>query len=237
VFVEKPPCLTMSELQELRAAWWESGQPLAVGFNRRHAPLSEAMREHVTGHGPVHLVYRVKPDPLPADHWLLDLESGGGPLIGEGCHFVDLACWIIGSLPDRVACTVPAGSNAPIAESQHFSVTLEFGDGSLATITYGPAGASTVEKEYLEVHSGDRSAVLSDFRRLTLHSGRQKEVKGGRRQDKGHAAQFAHLRSALEAGGDIGDGPDPLDTMQVTLAALASAHSGSAVAPSRLSAE
>jgi hypothetical protein len=79
--------------------------------------------------------------------------------------------------------------------------------------------------------------VLSDFRRLTLHSGRRKEVKGGRRQDKGHAAQFAHLRSALEAGGDIGDGPDPLDTMQVTLAALASAHSGSAVAPSRLSAE
>jgi predicted dehydrogenase len=237
VFVEKPPCLTLSELQELRAAWWESGQALAVGFNRRHAPLAKAIREHVTDHGPVHLVYRIKPDPLPAGHWLLDLDSGGGPLIGEGCHFIDLACWITGSLPDRVACTVPAGSSGSIAASEHFTVTLEFGDGSLATITYGPSGASAVEKEHLEVHSGDRSAVLNDFRRLTLYTGRQKEVKGGGRQDKGHTAQFAHLRSALEAGGGVSDSPDPLDTMQVTLAALAAAHTGSAVAPSQLSAE
>ena len=237
VFVEKPPALTPSELQELRAAWWESGRALAVGFNRRHAPLARTLRAHITGHGPVQLVYRVKPDPLPADHWLLDPDSGGGPLVGEGCHFIDLACWITGSLPDRVACTVPAGPNAPIAASEHFTVTLEFGDGSLATIIYGASGASVVEKEHLEVHSGDRSAVLTDFRRLTLYTGRQKKVKGGRRQDKGHAEQFAHLRSALEAGGDVSDAPDPLDTMQVTLAALTSAHTGSAVAPSQLSAD
>jgi predicted dehydrogenase len=233
VFVEKPPCLTLSELQELRAAWWESGQPLAVGFNRRHAPLAVALREHLAGRGPLHLVYRVKPDPLPADHWLLDPDTGGGPLIGEGCHFVDLACWIAGRLPERVFCVVSAGSNSPIAASEQFTVTLEFSDGSLATISYGPSGASAVEKEHLEVHCGDRSAVLNDFRRLTLYADRQKEVKGGRRQDKGHEAQFAKLRSALEAGKDPGDGPDPLDTMQVTLAALESAHSGRAVALSR----
>jgi predicted dehydrogenase/threonine dehydrogenase-like Zn-dependent dehydrogenase len=236
VFVEKPPCLTLSELQELRAAWWESGQPLVVGFNRRHAPLARALRDHVAGHGPLHLIYRVSPDPLPPDHWLLEPDTGGGPLIGEGCHFVDLACWIAGSLPDRVACTVPAASNAPLAASERFTVTLEFGDGSLATISYGPSGSTAVEKEYLEVHCGDRSAVLNDFRRLTLYSGRRKEVKRGRRQDKGHAAQFAHLRSALGGGRDPGDGHDPLDTMQVTLAALASTHAGRALDPLQVAA-
>ena len=232
VFVEKPPCLTVAELHELRAAWWESGKALAVGFNRRHAPLAKALRDHVVGHGPILLVYRVKPDPLPPDHWLLEPETGGGPLIGEGCHFVDLACWIAGSLPERVACTVPASADAPLAASERFTATLEFADGSLATISYGPSGAGAVEKEYLEVHSGDRSAVLDDFRHLTLYSGRRKEVRRERRQDKGHAAQLAHLHSALEEGNDPGDGHDPLGTMQVTLAALASAHAGKALDPS-----
>ena len=232
VFVEKPPCVTPAELQELRAAWWESGKPLAVGFNRRHAPLANALRDHVAGQGPIHLVYRVKPDPLPPDHWLLEPGTGGGPLIGEGCHFVDLACWIAGSLPDRVACSVPAAADAPLAASERFTVTLEFADGSLATISYGPSGASAVEKEYLEVHAGERSAILDDFRHLTLYSGRSKEVRRGRSQDKGHDAQLAYLRSALEEGRDPGGGDDPLDTMQVTLAALASAHAGRALDPS-----
>jgi predicted dehydrogenase/threonine dehydrogenase-like Zn-dependent dehydrogenase len=225
VFVEKPPCLTSRELRELRAALWESGQSLAVGFNRRHAPLARALREHVTGHGPIQLVYRVKPDSLEAGHWLLDLDEGGGPLLGEGCHFVDLACWMVGALPERVSCAMPARPGIAVAASESFDVTLEFGDGSLATISYSSAGAPAVGKEYLEVHSGDRSGVLDDFRRLTLYSGRRHETQRARGQDKGHRAQIRDLRSVLERKTEQA-ALDPLDTMQVTLAALASAQTG-----------
>jgi predicted dehydrogenase len=232
VFVEKPPCLNVSELSELRAALWESGRPLAVGFNRRHAPLARALREHVAGQGPINLIYRVKPDPLPDDHWLLD-PAEGGPLLGEGCHFVDLACWTVGALPLRVSCTIPAEENVPVTSARRFTATLEFADGSLATINYGPSGASAVGKEQIEAHAGDRSALLDDFRRLTLHTGRRREVKRTRSQDKGHTAQFAHLRSVLE-GRQTEDVLDPLDTMQATLAALASAHAGKVMSPSEL---
>jgi predicted dehydrogenase/threonine dehydrogenase-like Zn-dependent dehydrogenase len=231
VFVEKPPCLNPVELRELRAASWESGRPLAVGFNRRHAPLARALREHVGGHGPVNLIYRVKPDSLPPDHWLLDPDEGG-QLVGEGCHFVDLACWIAGALPDRVSCTMQADLQGSQPAGQRFTVTLQFGDGSLATINYGSAGADAVGKEHLEVHSGDRSALLDDFRRLTLYSGRRQEQKRARSRDKGHFAQIAHLRSVIE--GRVSNDPlDPLDTMQVTLAALASVRSGTSVDPSQ----
>jgi predicted dehydrogenase len=230
VFVEKPPCLSSVELREVQAASWESGRPLAVGFNRRHAPLARALRDHVAKSGPLNLIYRIKPDPLPNDHWLLDADEGG-PLLGEGCHFVDLACWMIGSLPDRVSCVMAAGAHVPVAASQRFTVTLEFADGSIATINYGSAGALAVGKEYLEVHAGDRSGLLEDFRQLTLYSGRRREVKRARRQDKGHVAQMAHLRSILEHSGERGDDADPLDSMLVTIAALVSAQTGRTVNP------
>jgi predicted dehydrogenase/threonine dehydrogenase-like Zn-dependent dehydrogenase len=233
VFVEKPPCLTASELRELRAASWESGQLLTVGFNRRHAPLFGALREHVAGRGPINIIYRVKPDHLPVDHWLLDLDQGGGPLVGEGCHFVDLACSLVGTLPSRVSCFMPPDLDVPLAAAQRFTTTLEFPDGSLATIHYGSAGARGVGKEYLEVHAGDRSGMLDDFRRLSIYSGHRRETKRPRGQDKGHRAQIAHLRSVL-AGEAEPAGLDPLDTMQVTLAALLSAQRGRAVNPAEI---
>ena len=128
-------------------------------------------------------------------------------------------------------------TNVRAAASQHFTVTLEFEDGSLATINYGSGGALAVGKEYLEVHSGDRSAVLDDFRKLTLYSGRRREVKRTRRQDKGHLAQMARLRSILEhqgeraLHGEQADDLDPLDSMLVTIAALTSAQTGRTVSP------
>ena len=233
VFVEKPPCLTSSELRELRAALWESGQLLAVGFNRRHAPLSEALRDHVAGQGPMKVVYRVKPEPLASEHWLVDLDEGGGPLLGEGCHFVDLACWMVGALPERISCVMHAQPGTPIAAAQSFAVTLEFGDGSLATLAYGSEGAPALGKEYIEVHSGDRSGVLDDFRRLVLYAGRKRETRRAREQDKGHRTQIGRLRSMLEHEVEQ-DALDPLDTMQVTLAARASAQTGRSVSAGEL---
>jgi len=225
VFVEKPACLTWDELEELRDAAAE-GPPLLVGFNRRYAPLARSMRDHVAGRGhPVELLCRVNAGQLPADHWLNDPDEGGGRLIGEGCHFIDFACWFIGALPRRVSTVMRAEPGEPLAAAQSFSVTLDFEDGSIATILYGSSGATGLGKEYLEAHAGGRSAILSDFMKLIAYDGRRKQVKKGRGQDKGHDAQFRYLLD-LVGGVKSPEAPTTLDTMTVILAALESAETG-----------
>ena len=224
VFVEKPPGLVAGELAGLREARAEGGGVLATGFNRRHAPLARRLRDHVAGRGlPIELLFRVNAGRLPAGHWLNDLDDGGGRLLGEGCHFVDFACWMAGALPERVECVMGAAPGEPLAAAQSFSVSLGFADGSVATILYGAGGASGLGKEYVEVHAGGRSGILDDFKSLELVSGRKSETHRGRGKDKGHRAQFQHLRALIE-GRTAPEGPDSLDTMGVTLAALDAAR-------------
>jgi polar amino acid transport system substrate-binding protein len=213
VFVEKPPGLTMEELDDLRRARAETGLPLLVGFNRRHAPLAIELRQRIRKPGlPFELLFRVNAGALPADHWLNDPDDGGGRLRGEGCHFIDFACWFAGELPTRVTAAMRAAPGQTLAAAQSFSVALDFGDGSLATVFYSAEGGRELQKEYVEAHSAGQSAALDDFKR-----------------DKGHKAQFAHLFEVV-TGRTAQEQPDPLDSMAVTLAALRSAETGTAVA-------
>src|SRR5204863_223026 len=116
---------TAAELAELRAARDASGRVLVVGFNRRHAPLALTLRDHVCRAGmPFQLLYRVSAGRLPDDHWLNDLDEGGGRLLGEGCHFVDFACWLAGAPPVRVAATLAGEAGRPLAAAQSFGVAL-----------------------------------------------------------------------------------------------------------------
>ncbi len=230
VFVEKPPCLTGEELERLRAAVARSGLPLLVGYNRRHAPLASALRDRIRRPGrPFELLFRVNAGALAADHWLNDPADGGGRLLGEGCHFIDFACWFAGELPRRVNTTMRAAPEVPLVSAQSFSVSLDFADGSLATVFYSAEGGRPLQKEYVEAHCDGRSAAIDDFQRL-VPSGRRGRgpVTAGR--DKGHGAQFAHLHEVVTRGSPIA-GPDPLETMAVTISALRSAESGAAVDP------
>ena len=220
VFVEKPPCLTCEELQRLRDARTVSGCELAVGFNRRHAPLAIRLREHVSvGGHPRQVIIRVNAGRLPDDHWTNDPQEGGGRLLGEGCHFVDLACWLVGAVPTTVQATIQPLESETLQTAQRFLISLGFADGSLATVFYTDQGASGLAKEYVEAHAGGRSGVLHDFRRLELVDGRSREEVRERRQDKGHRAQFVHLRKRL--GGEVEmEDIDPLESMRITLVAL-----------------
>lgn len=230
VFVEKPPGLTVAELDALEATVARTGRMLHVGFNRRHAPLAQPLREMVRGAvGSAEIVVRVNAGPLKPDHWLNDPDEGGGRLLGEGCHFVDFACWLVGDLPSHVSCTMPAAAGEPTLSAQSFVVSLGFPDGSVASVIYGSRGAAKLGKERVEVHAGSGSAVLDDFRRLEiLQAGRSKTLRN-RSGDKGHRRQLVALRKHLERAGDVGaalDCPDPLRTMRVTIAALESALGG-----------
>jgi predicted dehydrogenase/threonine dehydrogenase-like Zn-dependent dehydrogenase len=228
VFVEKPACLTWDELEELKDAAAD-GPPLLVGFNRRYAPLARTMRDHIAGRGhPVELLCRVNAGPLPEGHWLNDPDEGGGRLVGEGCHFIDFACWFVGALPRRVSTVMRAAPGEPLAASQSFSVALDFEDGSLATILYGSGGSSGLGKEYFEAHAGGRSAVLDDFTGLIVYDGRRKRTTKGKGRDKGHDAQFCHFLELVNGATHL-DTPTTLDTMSVVLASLDSAEAGSAL--------
>ena len=232
VYVEKPPCLTEEELSALRAARDGTRRPLFVGFNRRHAPLATSLREHVRmSHAPIELLFRVSAGHLAPDHWLNDPDDGGGRLLGEGCHFIDFACWLIGAMPDRVFCAMPTPRNGPLTATQRFSCALTYSDGSIATVVYAAEGANGLGKEYIEVHSAARSAVLEDFRSLTLYNGRARKRIRRRGQDKGYPRQASMVRRLLTTEADSFSEFDPLDSMSVVFAALQSAQTGHAVAP------
>ncbi len=204
---------------------------MLVGFNRRYAPLARVMRDHVAGRGqPVELLCRVNAGSLPAGHWLNDPDDGGGRLVGEGCHFIDFACWFVGAIPSRVSTVMRAAPDQPLATAQSFSVTLDFDDRSIATIVYGSGGSSGVGKEYFEAHAGGRSAVLDDFIRVVTFDGRRKRTTRVRRRDKGHKAQFRHFFE-LVSGTTDPETPTTLETMAVVLAGLDSARAGCAVNP------
>jgi polar amino acid transport system substrate-binding protein len=227
-FVEKPPALNSDELARLRAARSSSGRPLFVGFNRRFAPLARVLKDHVRAPAtPLEILMRVSAGALPADHWLNDPHEGGGRLLGEGCHFIDLACWIVEAPVVNVSCSMSREPGIPLAAAQGFTATLAFADGSSATVVYTARGASALPKEYVEAHAAGRSAVLDDFRTVRLLDGRHVERRRARSQDKGHNAQFVHIASVL-SGAAVEAGPDPLDSMDATLAALAAAHSSDA---------
>lgn len=223
VFVEKPPALTEDSLAELVRARDETGLLLAVGFNRRFAPLARELRDFVgMADNPLEVFYRVNAGRLDDSHWLNDPDEGGGRLLGEGCHFVDFACWVAGALPERVECMLRPEPGRPLAAAQSFVVSLSFPNGTLASILYSAHGATSAGKEYVEAHCGGRSAILDDFRSLRLLGDRRARRATRRARDKGHRPQLVAFRQALD-GAPVHEPPDPLATMAVTLAALRAA--------------
>ena len=220
VFVEKPLGLTREEIDDVWAAGRQNDR-LAIGFNRPFAPLARTMAEQVRGQsGPAHVVYRVNA-PIPHDHWLNDPQQGGGRLLGEGCHMFDFANWLCGT-PVRVsAAALPAPPD--VASTESASVTIEYADGSVATVHYSGIGAGTMPKERVEVLRGGRSWVLDDFVTLTSYGLGGEESESASKPDKGHAALLSGVLSALRGGSPVEPGLGAAYAAQdVALAALES---------------
>jgi predicted dehydrogenase/threonine dehydrogenase-like Zn-dependent dehydrogenase len=201
VFCEKPLALDHEQLTRIAEALRSSGRLLSVGFNRRFALLVVALKHFIEKTAePLAMTYRVNAGPLPAAHWLHDPGTGGGRLIGEACHFIDLLTHLAGRLPQRVMTSaLPDGTGY---NEDNFSLTIEFGDGSVGHVLYVANGDRALPKERLEVFGGGRAAVLDDFRRLELVAdGRRRVVRSWLRQDKGHRAQWVAFSKAIMAGG------------------------------------
>ena len=202
-----------------------------VGYNRRFAPLVARLRTSLGPVGrPLVLNYRVNAGPLTDASWVLDAEEGGGRLIGEACHFVDLLMHVVGA-PPRVVQVVRPSTDGHFGDRETFVALLQFGDGSIATLTYSADGDPAHPKERLEVIGGGAVAILEDFRSLTItHGGRRKRWRT-LGQDKGHLGALQATVDAIRTGR-----PAPIPFQEIvagtraTFALRASVAVGDAVA-------
>ena len=191
VFVEKPLCVTRSEFDEVVSAWRRSPADLMVGFNRRFSPLSlEVKAALVERSGPVVIACRVNAGAVPRTHWTQRLEEGGGRIIGELCHFVDLCSYFASAQPVTVY-ALAARSEAALALRDTLTVTLGFADGSIASLTYAANGDTAFSKERVEVFCEGAIWVIDDFKRLDAVVGGKKIQRRPNGADKGHRNEMS----------------------------------------------
>jgi predicted dehydrogenase len=196
VFVEKPLCLTLAELAQIEAAWTSDAPLLMVGFNRRFAPHVRRVKELLLATpGPRVLVATINAGAIPASHWTQDGSRGGGRILGEGCHFVDLLRYLAGS-------SIVAHTVTPMASqtSDSVTITLRFADGSIGTIHYLANGNKSFPKERVEVFAGGRVLQLDNFRRLKGFGWPQFRKMNLWRQDKGQQACVQAFLAAVRSG-------------------------------------
>lgn len=203
VFVEKPLCLSIEELQQIEAALIAAGDAapmVMVGFNRRFAPSVEKLKEGFNGvHAPLTVSIRFNAGAIPADHWTQNDVEGGGRIIGEACHAIDLATHITGSPPVRVfAESVGTNDAQQITDDQCF-ITLRHANGSISSIAYLAGGSSSFPKERIEVIGGGRVGVIDDYRSVALNSGGSTKTTKTP-FDKGHQGEIQAFASALRSG-------------------------------------
>jgi predicted dehydrogenase/threonine dehydrogenase-like Zn-dependent dehydrogenase len=173
VFVEKPLCLRREELNDITQAVKESGIPVIVGFNRRYSPLAETLKEALAGLPKPYLIhYRVNTGIIPANHWTLDPQVGGGRIIGEACHFFDLFNFLVGKDTEVSNIQVRAipVDGKQVVSRDNIETTISYNDGSLASLTYTTLGSPKMEKERTEVFAGNSSFVLNDYLWLESYS-------------------------------------------------------------------
>lgn len=190
LFCEKPLALTEEELESVADAWMAGGTPAMVGFNRRFAPALRELKRVLEGRSPLQLSYRVFAGALPDDHWYWDLHQGGRTL-GEVCHFVDTAAFLLDQVPRWVTASSSDGCADPI-RAQSVSVQIGYQDGSTASLVYAGRTPAGPPKEFLEVAGDGLAAQMDDFKSLTVWR-RTKEEHAFRGETKGHAEEMKAL--------------------------------------------
>lgn len=203
VFVEKPLALSRDELDEIIEAKEASGKSVVVGFNRRFSPHIKKMKELLGDRpGPMNVIATMNAGYIPQDSWVQDPAVGGGRIIGEACHYIDLVTCLTGSLVKSVF--MQAMGENPRETTDNASIILKYGNGSLGVVNYFANGHKSYSKERIELYYQGKNLVLDNFRKLygygydgSLLSDRIMKTK----QDKGHGEQFKRLVKNWETGG------------------------------------
>lgn len=198
VFVEKPLALNSEELQQIIEVYEQSGKTLTVGFNRRFSPHMEKIKGLV-GDSQMNVIATMNAGFIPANVWVHDMKVGGGRIIGEACHYIDLISFLTGSKVKAV-CMNAMGANAE-ENTDNASILLRYENGSTGVINYFANGSKAYSKERVEVFSQERTLIMDNFRETKGYG-----IKGFSKlktsMDKGHKNQFHSLVKAVQNGGD-----------------------------------
>ena len=201
VYVEKPLAVTMDQLDEIKRFYKENeGKPvpaLMVGFNRRFSKYAKEIKRLIDNRtSPVMLRYRMNAGFISADVWV---HADGGRIIGEGCHLIDLMQYLVGK--EVVSCSashINPQSGIFLSEDNR-SITMEFGDGSIAFIDYFSCGSKELPKEYMEAHWENKSLIMDDYKKLTGFGVKPKPISSNT-PEKGHEEEWLALYDALKSG-------------------------------------
>src|SRR5215217_7680413 len=202
VFVEKPLALNDEQLESVLEAAGSSSAKLMVGFNRRFSPLAQRAKEFFHNcDTPLSIVYRVNAGRIPKEHWMQNAEEGGGRIVGEVCHFIDLMQYLTGAPPVYVFAESIRANSSKIVDADSVFITLRFADGSNGSVAYLAEGDKGLAKERVEVFGAGRTFVLDDFRRATLYKDGREEQVALKAQDKGQQEQVRAVCASVLQGG------------------------------------
>jgi predicted dehydrogenase/threonine dehydrogenase-like Zn-dependent dehydrogenase len=235
VFVEKPMVVNEEQLDAVIKSYNEANAKkptaLMVGLNRRFAPLVAKLKDAFNPSDALQMIYRVNSGNIPTSTWLHEEDEGGGMLIGEMCHFIDLMQFVCGQRPATVYAQALRANSQKVSDYDNLSIVIGFDEGSVGTLCYNTVGNSGYGKEYFEVFGGGVVAVLNDFRSLEIiKAGKPTRVKAAN-QDKGQSREIAETVKAFRSKGAA---PIPFSElvagMRVVFAARRSVLSGQPVA-------
>lgn len=235
VFVEKPLCLSFAELTQIEQTYHDACKVrpvrLMVGFNRRFSPLAQACRQQLSsGNAPCSIIATVNAGKIPADHWAQDFASGGGRLIGEGCHFIDLIRYLIGSQIVSVQTTSMENPQMSELSPDTLSLTLACRDGSIGTVHYFANGSKEFPKERIEIFSNGRIAQLNNFKSLTFFGWPGAKSQSLWAQDKGQEKCVAEFVNSIETGSECPVAfEEIIETAKITLLAAGLSETDSTI--------
>ena len=222
VFVEKPLCLTLDELNEIKSAYHAAAnKPMVmVGFNRRFAPHVQKIKALLSGvSGPKSFIMTVNAGAIAADHWTQAVDVGGGRIIGEACHFVDLLRFLAGA---PIVGWSRATMDADIEDT--VSISLQFADGSIGAVHYFANGPKSFPKERLDVFAQGRVLQLDNYRKLTGFGWPGFKRMRLWRQDKGQRACVKAFVNAIEGRAPLPIGAEEI--FEVTQVSIELAQGG-----------
>jgi len=229
VVVEKPLAINSKQLSVVSKQLSKTDHCLLLtGFNRRFSPLVKSLKSQISSlHEPKYLHYRINAGYIPAEHWTQDPAIGGGRIIGEACHFIDVLTFLVGAPP--VSVSAHALPNNGKYSEDNVSMTFTFPDGSIGVVDYLANGDKSMPKERLEVFCEGMVAVLDDYVSLTVVKDGKRKVESGA-QDKGWRAEMAAFAGAIKGGGEA---PIPYEQLigvtRSTFAAVESLRQGAII--------
>lgn len=224
VFVEKPLALNLEQLDKIINAQRKSNKTVMVGFNRRFSPHAEKMKALI-GNSQLNVIATMNAGNIPENFWVHDMKVGGGRIIGEACHLIDLIIFLTGSKVKAV-CMNAMGVN-PEENTDNATILLKFENGSTGVINYFSNGSKAYSKERVEVYSQERTLIMDNYRK-TDGFGFRGFSKLNTKLDKGHTNQFHKLLSQIKNGGPaLIPFEEIVNTTKASFAALESLQKGS----------